>query len=92
MGLHLKFRSATKKHNIFGEEEDGLVFNYNKLNVISYDNIGMQRINKHQYKKSKAKEIESLVIIQMLFSGDKYKILLAINMINIINNSKNVKS
>lgn len=84
MGLHLKFRSVSKKRNIFGEEDNSgeLIYSYHKLNVISPDSICMQITNKHKYKKSKAKEITSKLLIKMLWSKNKYQRILAINMIN----------
>ena len=82
MGLHLKFKAVAQKYNIFGEELPDYIHYHYKLTVDYPNNICQVLINKQQYKRSKAKELNSLLLVNMLFSRDKIKIKLAINIIN----------
>ena len=82
MGLHLKLRLVSLKQNIFCAETKDNEYTHHKLVVYSADSICMTMLNKQQYKRSKAKELKSLVLYNLLWSRDKTKRMLAINIIN----------
>lgn len=75
MGLHLKFK---KENNLIG-------YIYIKITIYSADNFNVQYIGKREYKKSKAKELKSKILLNLLSCTDRNKRMLAINIINNLN-------